>query len=241
MNSRYRGRGLCAALGLAIASLLGGARMSAAADAPPDAEQTIAALERAVAALEQRIERLRDVDEIENLQSIYGYYLDKALWDPLADLFAEDATIEVAQRGIYVGRKRVREALELFGPQVLRDAHLHNHMQLQPVIHVAPDGQTAKLRSRAWSQLGTHGERGFWMGGVYENEFVKVDGVWKFKKDHVYTTFSAYYDGGWALEPRPAPGISKTLAPDLPPSDVYEAFPGVYVSPYHYPHPVTGR
>jgi hypothetical protein len=241
MNNNGQRHGLRAAICLAIAGLFAGARPASAAEGAPEVERTIAALEATVAALEQRVERLRDVDEIENLQSIYGYYLDKALWDPLADLFAEDATIEVAQRGIYVGKKRVREALELFGPQVLRDAHLHNHMQLQPVIHVAPDGQTAKLRSHAWSQLGTHGQRGFWMGGVYENEFVKVDGVWKFRKDHVYTTFSAFYDGGWALESRPAPGINKTLPPDLPPSDVYQAFPGVYVPPYHYQHPVTGR
>ena len=36
---------------------------------------------------------------------MYGYYLDKQQWDLLTDLFVEDSTMEISQRGIYVGRK----------------------------------------------------------------------------------------------------------------------------------------
>jgi hypothetical protein len=234
-------RGLRAALCLALATLCGNARPDDATPPAAEIQATIGALESAVATLETRIARLRDVEELENLHAIYGYYLDKALWDPLVEIFAENATVEIAQRGVYVGKKRIREALELFGPQVLRSAHLHNHIQLQPVIHVAADGQSAKMRARAFSQLGTHGQRGVWMGGVYENEFVKENGVWKISKDHVYTTFSALYDKGWSNEPRPAPGISDKIPPDRPPTEIYQAFPGAYVPPYHYPHPVRER
>ena len=206
-----------------------------------EALQTIAALEKSVDELEHRIELLKDADAIENLISAYGYYLDKALWDHLADLFAEDATMEIAQRGVYVGKAHIRKALELFGPHGLQHGFLHNHMQLQPVVHVAPDGLSAKARSRAISTLGQHGVSAVWGDGVYENEFVKENGVWKIKKDHVYTTFFALYEGGWAKNPRPAPGISERIPPDQPPTEVYQAFPSVYVPPYHYANPVTGR
>ena len=38
---------------------------------------------------------------------MYGYYLDKQQWDLLTDLFVEDSTMEISQRGIYIGKKSV--------------------------------------------------------------------------------------------------------------------------------------
>jgi hypothetical protein len=191
-------------------------------------------------ALERRIRRLEDVAAIESLIGAYGYFLDKQLWDRLTDLFAEGASMEVSLRGVYVGRRSIRRALELFGPQGIQTGCLHNHLQLQPVIHVAPDGARAWARSRAFSQLGTHQGAGLWHGGVYECEFVKIAGVWQYKRDHVYTTYFADYERGWALGARAAPRASEAIPPDSPPTEQYEVFPGRYVPPFHYRHPVTG-
>ena len=44
---------------------------------------------------------------VERLQRMYGYYLDKNLWNDLADLFAKDSSMELAQRGSDAARKRV--------------------------------------------------------------------------------------------------------------------------------------
>ncbi len=60
---------------------------------------------------------LKAEQDVENLQRIYGYYIDRAMWDQAADLFAEDATFETGQQGVYVGKKRVREYLGTQGPQ----------------------------------------------------------------------------------------------------------------------------
>ena len=51
-------------------------------------------------ALGDRIERLQDVTEVEIVQHAYGYYVDKAQWRSLADLFADDATLEIGGKGI---------------------------------------------------------------------------------------------------------------------------------------------
>jgi hypothetical protein len=212
----------------------------AASGQAADPGQTVAALETRVGALRQRIERLQDVDQIENLVGIYGYYLDKQQWDLLTDLFAEDGSMEISLRGIYVGKKSIRRALELFGPQNIEPAHLHNHIQLQPVIHISADGLHAWSRSRALSELGTFERVGMWGDGAYENEYVKQQGIWKIKKDHIYTTFFATYDQGWQSGAGRAPKVSPKIPPDLPPSETYEAFPDVYVPPFHYKHPVTG-
>ncbi len=199
------------------------------------------ALGRSMEALEGRLRRLHDIAQIENLISAYGYDLDKQRWDALAGLFAEDATMEISQRGVYVGRASIRRALELFGPQGVERDHLHNHQQLQPVIHVSPDGKRAWARSRAFGQLGVYQGGGIWHGGVYENEFVLESGVWKFKTDHVYTTYFAFYDQGWMSGARPTAKASEKIPPDRPPSVVYESFPETYIPPFHYAHPVTAQ
>src|SRR5688572_14851335 len=63
----------------------------------PGAEQAaqVRALTERIAALEQRKARVEDVNAIERLQAAYGYYVDRALWDEVASLFAEDGTIEI--------------------------------------------------------------------------------------------------------------------------------------------------
>src|SRR5690606_33682898 len=80
---------------------------------------------------------------------------------------------------------------------------------------------------------------GIWGDGVYENEFVKENGTWRFKSDHVYTTFFAPYDKGWAMGARATPKASTKIPPDRPPTEVYEALPEIYVPRFHYPNPVT--
>jgi len=222
-----------------LAGFTGGA-LPAAGGEDQDADRAVADLQTTVDRLAERITRLRDIDQIERLVSIYGYYLDKQQWADLTDLFAADGTMEISQRGIYVGKPSIRRALELFGPQNIEDQHLHDHIQLQPVIHISADGLHAFSRSRALSALGTFQRVGVWGDGVYENEYVKEGGIWKIKKDHVYTTFFATYEGGWQSAAGRSPKASEKIPPDRPPSEVYESFPNVYIPPYHYKHPVTG-
>jgi hypothetical protein len=194
-----------------------------------------------VMTLHRQAQLLRDHDEIENLQGIYGYYFDKNLWDDVAALFAENATFEDGQRGVYVGRKRIRQALQLFGPQGPQRGRLNNYFQLQPVIHVAQDGRTAKGRWQGIMQLGEPGTAGAWGVGVYENEYVKERGGWRIGKLHFYLTALADYDLMWNKGPVPAPTASAVLPPDRPPTEIYRSFPGVYLPPFHYAHPVTGK
>ena len=198
-------------------------------------------LDPAEAALARRILFLHDVAQIENLVSLYGYCLDKQQWDALAELFATDATMEISQRGVYVGRPSIRRALELFGPQGIERGHVHNHMQMQPVIHISADRRRAWVRSRAFSQLGVFRGGGIWHGGLYENELVNEDGRWRLRTDHVYTTYFARYEQGWMSGARPTPKPSDKIPPDGPATEVYESFPEVYIPPFHYRHPVTGR
>src|SRR5690606_22548886 len=132
-------------------------------------------------------------------ESAYGYYLDKNLWNNLADLFSKDSTMELAQRGIYKGQERVRGCLlSVFGRggEGPVENRLGTHIQVQPVLTIAEDGQSADIRTRMVQQM-AFGARASHGGAIYENAVVKEDGVWKLSKLHAYNTFSAPYAGGW--------------------------------------------
>jgi hypothetical protein len=203
---------------------------------------TTADLRAQLDAVEKQIAAVEDRASIDNLQTAYGYYLATLLWDDLANLFAEDGTIEIAMRGIYVGKAAVRRNLNLYGQAGLDDGVLHNHMQFQQVIHVAPDGRTANLRSRALSMMGNFGRNATWMGGTYENEFVKIDGRWFFRKDQQVNTYFAPYETGWKdLAQRAPPGITDSNPPDRPPSYSFDLYPKNFLAPFHYVNPVTGK
>jgi hypothetical protein len=200
----------------------------------------LAGFERDLLEQARALDNLAAERDIENLQAIYGYYIDKGLWDEATALFANTATYEFGQGGVYVGRARIREAIGLMGPTGLERGMLNNYPMLQPIISVAADNQTAKARWRSDVQLSRNG-KGTWGGGVYENEYVNENGVWKLGKLHYYVTFWADYDKGWVDGTIPMEGPSPILEPDLPPTEVYGAQPEVYLFPFHYPHLVTGK
>ena len=49
------------------------------------AARQIATLQSQVAALQRQVQRTDDYVALVNLQSIYGYYVDKSRWDDAAD------------------------------------------------------------------------------------------------------------------------------------------------------------
>lgn len=211
--------------------------------AAPPAETSLEDVAATLDTLEARLAKVEDYDALENLNSAYGYYLAANAWDDFTELFAADGAIEIALRGVYVGKPSIRRSMDLYGTPGSRDGLLHNHMQFQPVIHVFEDGRTAKVRSRALSIMGEYERYGSWMGGVYENTFTKGDdGVWRYQTDRQFNTYFANYDQGWKDMPqgRP-PGVSETNPPDRPPTSPFDLYPTAFLVPFHYPNPVTGR
>jgi acetyl esterase/lipase len=200
-----------------------------------------ATVRASLADLSRRVERLEDEQVIENLQRIYGYYVDRAMWDQVADLFASDATFEMGLQGVYAGKQHLRRFLDTLGPQGLTAGVLNDHIQLQTLVDVAANGKTAYCRSRELAMTGVYGKEGAWSEGVYENTFVKDHGVWKFKSLHFYPTLSTAYEEGWAKSALPTPGPSATVPPDRPPTELLGVYPKAYVPPYHYRNPVTGE
>lgn len=190
--------------------------------------------------LAARVARLEDEAAVTNLQRIYGLNVDKARWQETAQLFADDATLEIGGRGVFVGRPRVLQYLQWLDPLGLRPGKLYNHIQLQPVVTVAPDGQSARARWRFLAQVGEAGKSGIWGMGIYENDYVRQQGQWRIRTLHAYFRMYTPYAAGWGRSPTPNTRPEKDLPPDLPPRVVHDTWPGTFLPPVHFANPVTG-
>ena len=210
-----------------------------------DVEKAIASLQAEVAELRQRVQANEDINEISNLQRIYGYYVDKGQWEQVANLFSEDGSMEIAGRGVFKGKERILEYLYHIvpgeeGQTGLAYGTLMNHFNLQPVLHVNPDGHSAKGRWRVFMQVAQLQETAMWGEGTYENEYVKEDGVWKISKLQTFINYYVDYDKGWDKGGKELFGEIDGLAPDAKTSVEYKPFPNFFIPPYHYQNPVTG-
>lgn len=192
-----------------------------------------------LAILRAELAMLKAERDIQRLQSAYGYYVDKAQWDEAADLFAHDATLEIAARGQFKGQDRIRAYLHALPP--LTHGTVFNHMQLQPLITVAPDGHSAQGRWRAIMEVGFVGREELCGEATYENAYVLEDGVWKISKLHCFVTYYVRWNEGWSHGGVPMGTELAGMPPDASKTVAYDSFPHVYIPPYHYPNPVTGR
>jgi len=206
----------------------------------------IARLEEELRDLRDRqVRELEDKDEIRRVQYMYGYYIDNRMWDEMLELFADDgATVEIGERGKYVGKASIRRFYEDVlsgGRWGLVPKEFWNHIQLQMIITVAPDGQSAKARARGMVQVSTLPIENQirWADGPYENTYVKEGGRWKIKDmwwvPAFYAIMKAEGDIWFASKPP-----SEVYPPDEAPQPADATLGRTWV-PFHYPHPVTGE
>jgi hypothetical protein len=208
----------------------------------------------ALAELENQVTRLEDIQAIEDLERIYGYYFDTRQMEKVFDLFSEDAeSVEIESHGKYLGKEGVRRMYlgaagdsgrnrpgrpdpgrrPVGGGTVI--------IQIGGVVTLAPDGRTARGRWHTWLAesfpfAGVMGQ--YWLHGYYENEFVKENGRWLFTKLYWNTTFYTRFETGWLVQP--LVGLLPMPGPDRPPTAFYP-YPSGYHFPYSFPHPVTGE
>ncbi len=205
-----------------------------------DAAPTLVALATRMTDIATRAERLNDEIEVTNLQHAWGYYIDRRMWDDAAGLFANDATLEVGLQGVYAGRASIRRGLSAARPAGTGGKDINDHVHLQTIVSISPDGRTARARGTDLGLIGTGGQA-FLTQAIYENEFVKQGSGWKFKAMHIYPRFIVDAGKGWAKDAQPAPGPSREFPPDRPSTETYEVFPRFHLAPLHFDHPVTGK
>jgi hypothetical protein len=199
--------------------------------------------------LQAKVQKLEDIEAIRKLQYAYGYYL--AHWEEgqVVDLFADDAVLDMP-RGIRRGKEAVRKYYDYadhYGTGKPKPpGFLHQLMPLCGIIDIEVDGKTAKGR---WYGFGLYGLpvedriQALIGTGIWENEFVKEDGIWKFKVLRYRGSFASRYEKGWVEEPRWAEAPRSKNKPPEPGADdsTGYGYPSGKVVPYHYKNPVSGK
>ena len=94
-------------------------------------------------AFEAQVVAAEDVAAIKRLQRQYGYYVDKGMWEDVADLYTQDAVANYPA-GTYLGYDSIRKHLYMnvgggqVGENGLPDNRIYNHINIQPVVHLEP-------------------------------------------------------------------------------------------------------
>ena len=158
-----------------------------------------AATPRPQSDLDREAGLLLELGTAQNLANAYGYYLDRKMDDDIADLFAPDATIDVAGQGVYTGLAGVRRFLGRYGAPGLRTGELNDHPLLMPLVSVASDGSMALVRVVELGMTGQHGGQGFWSAAI-DTFLLRPDetGKWRVAMLHQRPLMRADYRQGWA-------------------------------------------
>lgn len=150
-----------------------------------------------MATLEERVQRLEDIEEIRRLKIRYAQLCD-ANYDPegLAALFTEDGVWDGGEFGVYKGR----EAIRGFYAQISKKFTFALHYMTGHMIDLDPSGQEA---SGSWYLFlpATADGRAVWLALTYSDRYRKVDGRWLFSLVKLNLAFFTPFESGWAKEP----------------------------------------
>ncbi len=187
----------------------------------------------------------------------------------VSELFSDDEGAYVQfLGGRYLRKESIKRLyIQRFGGVFVggRNGPVHgfllDHPQMQGIIDIDysnPDGKPhAHARFRSMMQAGVHisqaarHPRGFtqWFeGGVYENEYIKENGIWKMYRLRYFAFWHGDVEHGWGYKVAgfvPFPKISypeDPLGPDeIVAEDQRMLWPDCRVVPFHYTHPMTGE
>ena len=130
--------------------------------------------------VEERLQRLEDIESIRNLLIEYGRALDKRDFVAYGKLFAEDGSWGGGM-GSATGPEEIGKMVEAgFGrmdPALYTDS---NHVMTSMDIELHGDSATAWSRW-LWVVVGDDNRPRIERGGYYDDTLVRENGVWKFK------------------------------------------------------------
>lgn len=152
----------------------------------------MAALEARVRALEAKVQELCDRAEIQELRFRYHIAVNEKRPDLIPELFAEEGEIDFAHLGKARGKAAVaafyRQALSELVPFVKQ--FIHNHV-------ITLNGDTGTGLSYLEAKPVYNGES-FLVAARFDDEYVREDGKWKFRKMTLVPYFMVPLKEGWA-------------------------------------------
>ncbi len=150
-----------------------------------------------------RVQVLEDIEAIKKLKATYCYLCDAGLadervCDELLSHFCDDASVDfgMGSTSQYEGKAALKT---FFGTVVPAAVSFCMHMVHNPIIDVQGDRATGKWYYEApTTDAATNSAQ--WMTGIYEEEYVRENGVWKFASIRTRWKYISPYDQGWAKD-----------------------------------------
>ena len=146
--------------------------------------------------LEKRITVLEDIEAIKKLKARYCAICDED-HNPakITTLFAPDGIWEGAGVGVHKGHDAIRKLFQDFQHRI----SFSQHNVMNPIIEVHGDRATGE-----WYFMGPFkfraAQQARWLALQYKDEYVKLNGQWKYKHLRVNLRLSVPYEEGWAKQ-----------------------------------------
>ena len=152
--------------------------------------------------LEERIQRLEDIQEIKTLKHRYSDFCDRD-YDPvgISELFTEDGVWDGGAFGRHEGRQAIHDGFAAASDQV----EFAIHHATNPIIEVNGDSATGQWF--LWQPMVTADGQAMWMGARYNEIYVRVEGKWMFKELVLDIRMMSPYEHGFGkmrFPPAPA-------------------------------------
>ena len=125
--------------------------------------------------LEERIRRLEDIEEIRRLRNKYHASLNESRYENCRALFTDDAVVELGYLARYEGIDAIDRGFRAMGERerFFIKQFIHSH-------DVEVDGDTGTGTSYLEARYGRFGVS-YVVAGRYDDTYVRVDGMWKFR------------------------------------------------------------
>jgi hypothetical protein len=163
-------------------------------------------LEARLKELEAKVQELNDREAIRDLRYRYHEYVNEGKMAEIANLFTDDGVLDFGHLGKAAGKAELNQFFgNLPGGQSSQAARptagisfvkqfIHNH-----VLHLQGDRGTgfAYLEARP-----VYKGESYMVAARYDDEYVKQNGQWKFKKMSLTPYFMVPLREGWAQEDR---------------------------------------
>jgi hypothetical protein len=197
-----------------------------AAVAAPAAKKSMADTATRLQEAQRKLMMATAYDGAEHVSTAYGFYADDSQWDWLSEIFGKQGTKQIPFAGYYTSFPRISKALFLeYGDPVSLDAKKASiafHWRIQPVIIVAPDGRSARLRTYLFHPNTSKTASSTLFGAMYpDDHLILEDGIWRLwnlSLDEPYFDMPDWKRGwsGVNDEPAVATGIPRAAAPPRP-------------------------
>jgi SnoaL-like domain len=146
-----------------------------------------------VASLEERLQRVEDVEEIRRLKVRYAEACDTGFdANSIIALFTPDGVWDAGEFGRFVG-----EEMRPYWEETARISGTALHYMVNHVVDVADNGTDATGRCYLLATVDREGTA-YWMAVKYEERYRKVAGRWLFAEMKLLPAFMTPFDQTWA-------------------------------------------